>query len=218
MAKPPIFWNRAGDATQLATSVVGIDPTITGTPTYTSVKHGNGFVGSDANYIRIVGLLDSIRSVGAVEYWCNFVTAPIANDFKRGFSDEDGSNDFTVQFGGSGDATLHQFYINGSALNFTKSISNGDIIHLAFVWNTSGIDGGSNTRRVYIDGSSIATSDAALSNIDANAEDLWFGRYPTGGFAGNFAYDNMKVYDYDKVDYKDRFNERGGMNDGILIS
>lgn len=31
-------------------------------------------------------------------------------------------------------------------------------------------------------------------------------------------YDNFKVYDYAKTNFKDRYNERGGVRDQLLIA
>jgi Concanavalin A-like lectin/glucanases superfamily len=97
------------------------------------------------------------------------------------------------------------------------SAHNGQWIHIAGVWDRNGIAGSADTIRLYVDGQVVAASqesdwgsttcDRRLPGRDRCFLDV-AGCNDT--CADTFAVDNLKVWDYAKTDYSDRFQEGFG--------
>jgi hypothetical protein len=94
---------------------------------------------------------------------------------------------------------------------------NGRWIHVAGVWDRNGIDGSADTVRLYVDGQVVAASQESdwgtttcshrLPGVDRCFLDV-AGCNDT--CADTFSEDNLKVWDYAKVDFRDRFQEGFG--------
>ena len=104
------------------------------------------------------------------------------------------------------------------------SALNGSWIHVAGVWDRSGIAGSPDTVRLYVNGEVVAASRARNWGTTPCA-----GRRPAGQWrcftdvAGcndtcvdAFAVDNLKLWSYAKTDYGDRFEE-GSVAPGLLL-
>ena len=102
---------------------------------------------------------------------------------------------------------------------------NGRWIHIAGVWDRRGIGGSSDTVRLYVDGDLVAASQASDWGITPCAS-----RRPAGQWrcftdiAGcndtcedTFAVDNLKLWNYAKTDYSDRFEEGSSAVPGLLL-
>jgi hypothetical protein len=102
---------------------------------------------------------------------------------------------------------------------------NGGWIHIAGVWDRRGIGGSSETIRLYVDGDMVAASHASDWGITPCAS-----RRPAGQWrcftdvAGcndtcedTFAVDNLKLWNYAKTDYSDRFEEGSPAVPGLLL-
>ena len=92
---------------------------------------------------------------------------------------------------------------------FTAEI--GRLYHIALVWDIHGIDGSSDTARLYIDGNLIAASTVQYNPIAGNGPG-YIGRIQnqTPGWSdcyGKLTFDNLKIWGYAKTDFSDRFNE-----------
>ena len=97
------------------------------------------------------------------------------------------------------------------------SALNGQWLHVAGVWDRNGIAGSSDTIRLYVNGEIVAASqqsdwgtttcDHRLPGVDRCFVDV-AGCNDT--CADTFAVDNLKVWDYAKTDYGDRFQEGFG--------
>jgi hypothetical protein len=100
---------------------------------------------------------------------------------------------------------------------YPTSALNGSWIHVAGVWDRSGIAGSADTVRLYVDGEVVAASqesdwgtttcDHRLPGVDRCFPDV-VGCNDT--CADRFAADNLKVWGYAKTDYSDRFQEGFG--------
>lgn len=96
----------------------------------------------------------------------------------------------------------------GGSLGFVD----GTTYHFAFAWDSSGIDSSSDTMRIYVDGVNVASGSAALP---AGAFDpyLYVGTAPNSGSLSTVydavkgVSDNLKIWNYAKTDYSDRFEE-----------
>jgi hypothetical protein len=94
---------------------------------------------------------------------------------------------------------------------------NGRWIHVAGVWDRNGIDGSTDTVRLYVDGQVVAASQESdwgattcshrLPGVDRCFLDV-AGCNDT--CADTFSEDNLKVWDYAKTDFGDRFQEGFG--------
>ena len=94
---------------------------------------------------------------------------------------------------------------------------NGEWIHVAGVWDRNGISGSADTIRLYVNGALVAASQENDWGTTACAE-----RLPgvdrcfldvagcNDTCAGTFSVDNLKVWDYAKSDFGDRFQEGFG--------
>lgn len=82
-------------------------------------------------------------------------------------------------------------------------------VHLAFVWDLSGIDGSIDKLRIYKDGILAGRNSDNFSGIwPSNAPVKILGNHAYSRVGHPMAYlDNLIVYDYAKTDFSDRFNE-----------
>lgn len=102
---------------------------------------------------------------------------------------------FEVRFGGQDNTVLADF-----------DVTLNEWVHIAAVWDRNGIEGTSDTVRLYING---IIAGAILTNswgtgFNGNHADI------AGGndlIENKFALDNLVIYDYAKTDFSDRFNE-----------
>jgi hypothetical protein len=102
---------------------------------------------------------------------------------------------FHVHFGGQRTILEH----NISALN-------GTWIHLAGVWDRNGIGGSSDVMRLYLDGQVVAASQLAnWGTVVGQTADI--GGANDYNIAGQFALDNLKIYDVALTDFSHRFQE-----------
>ena len=228
--KPPVLWNRLGSATQITKSVIGENFAWVGSSSYAAGKFGNGsYSNSASNYPQVTNGNNVIPDQGlyAVELWLKTgfdVTNGVGPANNPGIWSLYGAawSKAQVSFLTGSGLTFAYYWLSSSGyyhLNSTSAAftwTAGTLVHLAFVINTSGIGGSANTMRVYKDGISRTTSDTALGTPPAAAPvfKLLNGDWTTGQDA---TIDNIKVYDYDKINFNDRFNERGGMNDSIYF-
>jgi hypothetical protein len=130
------------------------------------------------------------------------------------FDSRDPRLHFRTFFGGP-----HEVYarsLTDGVEGYRISALNGQWIHVAGVWDRSGIAGTQDRVRLYVNGQVVAASQASdwgtVPCASRPADDP-----PTACFidvagcndtcADTFAEDNLKVWDYAKTDYSDRFQE-----------
>jgi hypothetical protein len=111
------------------------------------------------------------------------------------------------------------------AQGYPISALNGRWIHVAGVWDRSGIAGTADTVRLYVNGEVVAASRATDWGTTRCAN-----RRPAGQWrcftdvagcndtcADVFAVDNLKLWNYAKADYSDRFEESSSAAPGLLL-
>ncbi|HUV90747.1 MAG TPA: LamG-like jellyroll fold domain-containing protein [Anaerolineae bacterium] len=85
----------------------------------------------------------------------------------------------------------------------------GQWVHVAFVWDLAGIDGTQDRMRIYRDGVLVGTNSDPIPGIrEDTAEVRILGHHAYSRFGQPTLYlDNLKVWDYAKTDFSDRFYE-----------
>ena len=79
--------------------------------------------------------------------------------------------------------------------------------HVAVVWDIDGIDGSSDKVRMYRNGSVVGSTSASWNTVGPVQDDIILGYGPDGGGYDKFISDNLKIWDYAKTDFSDRFEE-----------
>jgi hypothetical protein len=105
------------------------------------------------------------------------------------------------------------------------SALNGRWVHVAGAWDRSGIAGSLDTVRLYVSGELVASSQARDWGITPCASRRPAGRWRcftdvagcNDTCADAFAVDNLKLWDYAKTDYSDRFQEGSSPAPGLLL-
>jgi hypothetical protein len=80
-------------------------------------------------------------------------------------------------------------------------------IHTAIGWDVDGINGTADTVRVYRDGVLIGSATGVWNPVAAPLYDLVLGFSPDSGGYDKYISDNIKVWNYAKTDFADRFVE-----------
>jgi hypothetical protein len=97
----------------------------------------------------------------------------------------------------------------GGPLEFAED----SLVHFAWVWDTNGIAGTSDTMRIYVDGNVEGVQSGTWDATDPFAQYLYLGTVPNHGNWDHYynavkgVTDNLKIWDYAKTDFVDRFIE-----------
>ena len=93
-----------------------------------------------------------------------------------------------------------------SGVSYDISPFNGTWVHLAGVWDRNGIDNSADKIRLYVNGDDVAsTTIEGWGTAVGQYADIAGGN--DQNIAGQFAIDNLKVYDTALTDFSDRFIE-----------
>jgi hypothetical protein len=226
MPKEPIFWNRCEDIN--FTSVIGPDMTYGGTPLFSSSKFGNGVSSTDpSDSYRIDGIPYISQSVlneaqGCIEFWVKASDSWASKQmlFLDNIAEKVSGTIWYCFWQTDGRIYMQ---MTASCNTGVNTINSGDFIHLAFVWNASGIDGSANTQRIYVNGVSSASTNSSIAGqtFDDTGKFrvgvAWDDSIGTIDRSIRGYFDNIKVFDYSKTDFSDRLSERGGMNDLVTF-
>lgn len=88
----------------------------------------------------------------------------------------------------------------------TSQIANNEWIHLAAVWDRNGINNSQNTMELFVNGEIVATTDEKDWGVTVGQRaDICGGN--DGDVSGKFKMDNLKIWNYAKTDFSDRFDE-----------
>ena len=236
----PTFHNTLGSATDLANSVIGGACTAVGTVSYEAVQHDHGVKCSYSNnfvktpFVLSGGFgattvsgtttyLDAITIEMFVKYTDYSVTNGVVSDatrhvvFTAGY---EGANEWILMLQHAPTiGTIIVCYDYNGTLGISEyipaaiNISLNDIVHYGYVYDTNGIDGSSDTLRLYMDNVEIYSSTTAArpriifsgTNYDGS---IYIGTQ--NAFRpreSDAVHDTIKVYNYAKTDFSDRFVE-----------
>lgn len=225
---PPglLFWNLLGTPAQVAQSAAGTNCTELGGVTYEAGMFG-GAVRVDANGEAILAgnyLNERYGNAGCVELWIyndgwtiNNGAPSAGQHFVVSESEGFGANLwwFDITFVVAAGIRWRIRDAGGAWDNWTVAApimdaGNQEWHHLALVWDATGIGGGANTRRFYWDGAQAAAANIAITMpvFPMPAYRLQIGlRVDTNTVPFIGRLDNIKWWNYAKVDFSDRFTE-----------
>ncbi|MBN1578554.1 MAG: hypothetical protein JW913_18470 [Chitinispirillaceae bacterium] len=227
-----VLWNKLGSQDEVENSEVGPDGFIYGTGTnFVTGQFGNGFTSGSANSGPNFGLWETINPDynlrGTVEFWWK-----PARDYNEGNSAPDQLfvsgiwqdpwilpfqlmyrwREGTEGMGGFEFQTSSHYLRSGKVVPFNTD----DWVHVAFVWDMDGLPDHSDAfYGVYVNESYYQLYDALDPSGTINYPmDKPIGAYFSMGYYdadGNNqcqgVIDNIKIYNYAKTDFSDRFIE-----------
>lgn len=216
-----VLWNKMESASGgLIPSEVGPD-IHQGNGSFYAAKFGNGVKDDGASYPYITGAeLDSILTTplkGCIEFWLK-ATAAFGSNYAYISGIGSGSNSEYLLIAGDIDGNPgHALYANvlkSSSWPYDMlvyglpAVSAGDFIHMAITWDfVDGIDGSSDTARLYIDGGQVDSSTSANSVSSFTGITFGLGRNWTTAAKAPAMMDNLKIWDGPKIDFSDRNSE-----------
>ncbi len=198
--------NRLGSESEVNKSVIGVNGVTAGTPSFTSTIFGTGIDVDAAT--KLADFLKCPELKGTIEgYWKpHYDSSSTATAYIIG-SPSYSAGRIGFRYNSSTELLFFIGAGGGAALLFTSGHSHSidDEIHLAIVWDENGIDGGSDTMRIYTDGDLSASTTTAIPSIDQTGirtgnhrDNLSF------NFNANAVLSNFKYSNYAKTDFSDR--------------
>ena len=208
-----ILWNKLGSTDEVEHSVVGPDGTIVGNVNFNNtVKFSKGITpntgraGSGVDFPTTV--VDPER--GCVEMWVKFYYTPVAYSYGvYGFINVHHWTHNVMLFSWHNDRSLLLFSLqfNGTArhaelIGFNPALDTP--IHIACVWDRSGIDGTSEYMRIYVNGGKVAVNDTnndwGTNNTSGSFRVAapWDSNFSTD----RYTVDNIKIWNYAKTTFE----------------
>ena len=219
LPKGLILWNKLGSSSEISNSVFGPNGIISSNIEYGSAKFGDGFrptevASSGDGRVSFPSSLISSLSAGCIEFWIKTGTnRPCGrNYFLVDAYDEVTLEGFQCPYEYT--ANVLQLWILSNPPPHSAVIENspynwvpGELVHLAFVFKKGGIDGGPDTGRLYVNGSLAGSTNTAITANDIGT--IYVGNHRPGRtdmYSTDYI-DNIKIWNYAKTDFSDRFVE-----------
>ena len=224
---PPecIFWNTLESTAHVNYSAAGPNGTVIGPVTYVPAQFDNGArIDANGEALDFIDSYDRLFGArGCAEFWTKTdwnCTNGLSGDgatHKYLYGHQvTGGGDQNAEMNIQGGGVLWGFRHNGvwayGALGPVAGMTwlAGTLVHIAFVWDQTGIGGSANTYRIYFNGAQIHSSNNAFTPpafspgpTVAIGNDQDQGRiHPIDAVV-----DNFKIWDYAKTDFSDRFTE-----------
>ena len=224
----PLFYNPFHSDAVAQNSIIGPTGTITGTASYSAVKHDNGGrVANSAGYFLFTGV-DIGLDYGCIEFWCKFPEVPASTPAQYLFG-KNGSPTSFIWWEVTGANFLVKFVPNlTNQFTMTKTIGDwtgggaNEVHHLALVWDMDLGPDWDDRVFTYVNGTPTGTLD--LTEVgsptpammkSAVVNDLQVSNN-TASKASTIYINNLKYFNYTKTDFSDRFQKRAGLNDQIV--
>jgi YVTN family beta-propeller protein len=222
-----VLWNKLGSDDEVLHSEVGENGTIVGTSyAYEPAMFGNGYVKKEywQNYLRFpASILDRLTQRGAVELWVNpKVPQPVPYQYGvfgllgayYGHGGEPTDWNIGLFWG---DTVTFRGLVGG--IRFDGSLARTPDepsqfvatplvpFHAAISWDIAGIDGTADKVRVYRNGAVVGSTTDSWNPDGTQRGDIILETTADSGGADKFIVDNIKIWNYAKTDFSDRFVE-----------
>jgi hypothetical protein len=231
-----LLWNKLGSASEITNSAYGPDLQFYSGGSGVDVPANRAYVpGVFGGALTIAAggysVVDRVHNVvlpnldqlldpnrGTIEVWYHQVLDPVDYDYSY-------YRIFGGAFGLGSGIGFVSYHDNGlrfalaaggtsSAVEYDITPLTGSWIHIAGVWDVNGIGGTSDKLRLYVNGQGVAsTTSAGWGSTFGSQVDIGGG---TGHMDQQFYMDNLKVFDYAKTDFSDRFQEGETPSPGFL--
>lgn len=213
------LWSRLGSEYEITNPEIGPGGMILKTPAFNSVMFGDGITVRVPDDIQVMFPADQILShrKGTIEFWAKieYSAIDISNLAAQTYMIDSavGPSGEQIELFFQRNIRKLVFRINGSSLTnleVTPTWDKGKVTHIAVVWDSTGRDiGQGQTMAVYINGDKASSTTAETTTWEPGR---FSGYFSFGSYAGAPAkayFDNVKVYDYCKTNFNDRFQEEG---------
>jgi len=198
---PPVLWNRM----EGVASDVGLSLIPYGTPTYSASLYGNGLdCSANTGYLDIPAAALLLEK-GTVEFWFtpNWSSAQDTSRHEL-ICSVNNPNGLRIVYYDEVNAYFSIWNNNCPVDRTFMPLTSGTPAHFALVWDRNGIAGSSDIARLYLNGALVGSNSQVIFPTSIN-EDVRIGTDGTSHSMGVF--DNLKVYDFAKLDFGDRFVE-----------
>jgi len=207
------LWSKLSEPSDVIFPEIGPAGFFYRTPAWTPVYFGNGFASTMWSH-RVVffptaDVLDNAR--GTLEFW---MRPEYSSELPLTYRDK-----YLVDTSGYGGKIELFFYYYARKIVFRMNGDNAtdvrweptwapnEVVHVALVWDCTGQElGGNRTMALYVNG--LLREDATETNTWSPQE---FGPYISLGMAegveAEAAFENLRVYDYCKTDFEDRYRQ-----------
>ena len=222
-----VYWSKLESAGDITSPQVGVGGTVDGSPTYATCKFNNGLycdAAGEAYHVPNTGSFLS-GNEGTVECW-------IKTDFNlvNGVPD-DATTSYVIQGNPAGSALFGygEFGASGMGLNrrnddagwiscfdTTTDWTAGDLVHIAFVWDINAGFDGTKTMAVYVNGVETANTSNALGAYTDDETNFCVTADDGLSVSLNSIIDNLKIWDYGKIDFSDRNTEGYSTDEGNM--
>lgn len=213
----PVLHNALGSISEVESSAYGPDGTIVGSVNFNNdVKFGKGITPNTGGAGSGVDFPTTILNpeAGCIEVWTEFYAPPAAGSYGvYGFVNVAHWTDTPLSFYWHNSNSSLSGTLGFGPTNYGVTLTGfnptlNTPVHIAFVWDRSGIDGSGDYLRLYVDGVVVAT----------NSTDNTWGTDTSGDFrvaapwdndfaTDRYSVDNIKVWDYAKTDFANRIFE-----------
>lgn len=204
--KGQLLWNKLGSEEEVENSEIGADGSINGTPQFVPGKFDNGLYTSTYNWINFTSP-NINHANGCLECWI----VP-KSDWNVGY------HYLFHGVGTTGYASIFCWIYDG-VLNWSANDSGAGYsavvtwvpdwtvdtpAHIAFVWD---VNNAAERVSLYRDGEKVGEVTSNESWTLKETSYLSVGAHCTGVEPANLVIDNIKIWNYPKIDFSDRFEE-----------
>ena len=205
------LWSKLDDWSDVLFPQFGPAGSFEYLPDWRSVKFDDGFWSAGGTGARVIfptdGVLDNAR--GTIEFWVRpaFSAEWRGLDQDKYLIDTEGSG-AEIEFFFDHSAKKFKLRVSGKEVTWQPTWAPDEIVHVAVVWDCTGREiGGGRTVALYVDGQLCEESPRTSTwTPQPFGSHFCFGE-AYGGEA-EAAFDNLRVYDYCKTDFRDRYREQ----------
>lgn len=207
-----LLWNKLGSAAEVENSQYGPDGIVTGSVDYDTVQFDNGVKGdASGKYVKFPSTVYG-KEQGCIECWVKMGNAsgdvPVPCEvIWESYNTPSTKFIYLAIAQNKIYAVCTDGFTGLATADYsTASWNAGDIMHIAVVYDRSKSFDGSKSLALYINGVERASS---TSDFDQFTNEEFYLCISPSSDAYNFIgyIDNLKIYDYPKIDFSDRFTE-----------